>query len=885
MAEQNVFDQFDGAATPSVPISSIQPVIAAPKDTPREAPTGYRYNAAGNVEFIPGGPADPNAPGQAGTGEESKNVGYYIRAMGANRLYENQGIGPRNIFGQSFKDEFPDLANTLVSGDARQVADAAQSSFVEAVLRSDSGAAIPENEIVQGRARYFPQPGDREDVIAAKKQFREQALAGVIARAGTQAPKAFSTWNNLLTKYQQQEADAAESTAPGAPEIQVAEGGTYSTDADFKARQDSIDAWSATQGKPFDQALIEFNATMQAKGYGEASADTIEALQWYEENVPGDRGAAQWRLPITGTKEEGGPGQLSAIGSGAISGYTAGLGEEIVQQFDPDAAAKLEAARQYGQENYPGTTLVSEIASGVLSPINKLTKIPGAGAPIEEVIKQGVKQGAIYGGAYGGGDYAPDVGLVERIPGVIGGTVAGATGGYVGGKYVTPAVTSAVEKYVAPVVSRLITPSAAQAIPAAEAAGIPLITSDIVKPRTWFGRWTQETLEKIPVIGTGGARSAQREAREAAITKLYDDFNAGTAEIDDITGDFLKVRGEQIGKLTREKGDVINKVSGSPVDVTDTITVIDSGIAKYGNLESYQPLIAKLQSFRNDLLSGDMRKIELTRKAIGDALGDDTLKPVSTELKKIVRDIYPALREDMGRHIKQFGEAGDFAKWRSANAALSDFATDLENATIKRVLAKGNATPEEAKSLLFSKKPSEVRALFGSLSEEGKKNARALIVQDMVERAGGIDSISPARFITQLKNSGKKNGVAFEPTEVARLDGLLRALQFTRRADQAAVTTPTGQALLPVLATGGAAYLSPAAGAAGLILSTIMASARIYETKAVKNLLISLSRTAPGSKAEQNVLGSLAKVLSQEAGREGGEAASETMARPTVPTS
>jgi len=151
MAEQNVFDQFDGAATPSVPISSIQPVIAAPKDTPREAPTGYRYNAAGNVEFIPGGPADPNAPGQAGTGEESKNVGYYIRAMGANRLYENQGIGPRNIFGQSFKDEFPDLANTLVSGDARQVADAAQSSFVEAVLRSDSGAAIPENEIVQGR--------------------------------------------------------------------------------------------------------------------------------------------------------------------------------------------------------------------------------------------------------------------------------------------------------------------------------------------------------------------------------------------------------------------------------------------------------------------------------------------------------------------------------------------------------------------------------------------------------------------------------------------------------------------------------------------------------------------------------------------------------------
>lgn len=888
MAEQSVFDQFDGAATPSVPISSIQPVIAAPRDNQYEGErVGISISGEERAQRAEVRDIDEKTQDRIDKYRESffgkTEVKDYREVLNATQqivsLAQREGSAMGSLASIFSYMKVLDPSSTVREGEAAS---------------AQNAAGIPDrirnyyNNLLSGDPLSPAQRADMANVaitLYGSRANNYNSLAniyrGLISNYGGDPDEQGVVLAVQLEPFAPDQAPSEQ----GSADIRVAEGGTYSTDADFKARQDSIDAWSATQGKPFDQALIEFNATMQAKGYGEAGADTIEALQWYEENVPGDRGATQWRLPITGTKEEGGPGLLSAIGSGAISGYIAGLGEEIVQQFDPDAAAKLEAARQYGQENYPGTTLVSEIASGVLSPINKLTKIPGAGAPIEEVIKQGVKQGAIYGGAYGGGDYAPDVGLVERIPGVIGGTVAGATGGYVGGKYVTPAVTSAVEKYVAPVVSRLITPSAAQAIPAAEAAGIPLITSDIVKPRTWFGRWTQETLEKIPVIGTGGARSAQREAREAAITKLYDDFNAGTAEIDDITGDFLKVRGEQIGKLTREKGDVINKVSGSPVDVTDTITVIDSGIAKYGNLESYQPLIAKLQSFRNDLLSGDMRKIELTRKAIGDALGDDTLKPVSTELKKIVRDIYPALREDMGRHIKQFGEAGDFAKWRSANAALSDFATDLENATIKRVLAKGNATPEEAKSLLFSKKPSEVRALFGSLSEEGKKNARALIVQDMVERAGGIDSISPARFITQLKNSGKKIGVVFEPTEVARLDGLLRALQFTRRADQAAVTTPTGQALLPVLATGGAAYLSPAAGVAGTVLSTIMAGARAYETKAVKNLLISLSRTAPGSKAEQNVLGSLAKVLSQEAGREGGEAASETMARPTVPTS
>jgi hypothetical protein len=88
-------------------------------------------------------------------------------------------------------------------------------------------------------------------------------------------------------------------------------------------------------------------------------------------------------------------------------------------------------------------------------------------------------------------------------------------------------------------------------------------------------------------------------------------------------------------------------------------------------------------------MSGDIAKIELTRKAIGDALGDDTLKPVASELKKVVNDIYPALRQDMGRHIQQFGEAGDFAKWRAANAALSDFATDLENCNHKACASKG----------------------------------------------------------------------------------------------------------------------------------------------------------------------------------------------------
>ena len=871
-------------------------VIPAAPEKPekaKEPPSGYRFNAQGGLEFIPGGPADPNAPKSGDlkpTESQSKTLQLLTRiAGGANDIKNTLAINPeaqqagiletlsRDVLGEG-------VITRSLSGEDRRIVTDAQGNMLDALLTLGTGAAYNEEQKIANRTSYFPQYGDSQREIAIKNERMKQAIEAARIAAGPLAQDFDKSIAPLLSVVEGTVNKDAAGREIVPPELRVAQGAEYSTDADFRRREENARAWSATQGLPFDQALEKFNTDMRALGYEEAGPETINVLKIWEKDFPGERNKVQWKLPESGVRESGAPGAAAAIGSGLVTGVSAGLGEEFVNLFDADAAAKLEAVKQYGREEYPLTTLASEVVGGVISPINKI--IPGAPAmaPAREAITQTAKQAALYGGLAGAGEAAPDAGIIERIPSAVFGAATGGAAGAAGQRYITPAVTSAVENYIAPVVSRLITPTAGEAISAAETAAIPLITSDIVRPKTWFGRWTQETLEKIPIIGTGGARSAQREAREAAITKLHDDFNAGTAEIDDITRDFLKVRGEQIGKLKREKGTVLDKVSGTPVDLTDTLAVIDNGIARYANLENYRPLVSKLQSFRKDLLSGDITNIELTRKVIGDALSDDTLRPVASELKNVVNDIYPALREDMGRHIQRFGEAGDFAKWRSANAALSDFATDLENSTIKRVLAKGNATPEEAKSLLFSKKPSEVRALFGSLSEEGKKNARALIVQDMVEKSGGIDELSPAKFTTQLKQSAKKIGVAFEPAEVARLDGLLRALQFTRRADKAAVTTMSGQQLLPFAATGGVSYFSPGTG---MLLAAIMTGARAYETKAVKNLLVALSRTAPGSKAEQNVLGSLTRVMSQEAGRkgaEGGQAVTESMAPPEVPT-
>jgi hypothetical protein len=95
----------------------------------------------------------------------------------------------------------------------------------------------------------------------------------------------------------------------------------------------------------------------------------------------------------------------TAAGAAAIRGYTSNLGEEILSGFSPEAAAKLQAAGEYGMENYPLTSMLAEIPSSVFSPLNKVTKfIPGG--PVVRDIFEGV--------TYGAGEGRPDASALER---------------------------------------------------------------------------------------------------------------------------------------------------------------------------------------------------------------------------------------------------------------------------------------------------------------------------------------------------------------------------------------------------------------------------------------------------------------------------------------
>jgi hypothetical protein len=119
---------------------------------------------------------------------ERNNAAFLIRAMGANNDYETTGLGARSYPGELVHEYAPGLLNQLpgVIGNSpeRQAADKAQLEFISAILRSDSGAAIPPEEIAQAQKLYFPQPGDSDEAVAQARNARLRAIAGLGEKSG-----------------------------------------------------------------------------------------------------------------------------------------------------------------------------------------------------------------------------------------------------------------------------------------------------------------------------------------------------------------------------------------------------------------------------------------------------------------------------------------------------------------------------------------------------------------------------------------------------------------------------------------------------------------------------------------------------------------------------
>lgn len=136
-------------------------------------------------KVLQGGPQSVN-PYFTGKMNEQQNKDslYSQRMINAELVLSNPSVeGAALSRVQRGAANVPFVGNSLVSSDYQRY-DQAQRDFINATLRRESGAAISQSEFDNANKQYFPQPGDKPEVIQQKALNRRAAIEGFAAGGG-----------------------------------------------------------------------------------------------------------------------------------------------------------------------------------------------------------------------------------------------------------------------------------------------------------------------------------------------------------------------------------------------------------------------------------------------------------------------------------------------------------------------------------------------------------------------------------------------------------------------------------------------------------------------------------------------------------------------------
>ncbi|EED7542177.1 lytic transglycosylase domain-containing protein [Salmonella enterica subsp. enterica] len=399
-----------------------------------------------------------------------------------------------------------------------------------------------------------------------------------------------------------------------------------------------------------------------------------------------------------------------------------------------------------------------------------------------------------------------------------------------------------------------IAPEAQQAIQFANAADVPLHTTDVLQPNSRVGRMAQTTAENIPFAGTSTMRANQQEAR----SQLVDEFASRFGEYDpSIVVGSLKAKSSGIRRAAGNRLEQVqNSMAGVNIQPSKAIQQIDTEIASLQKLGKVadNDTISKLQAYRDELtrnagasgpMAMDLQQLSGLRSQFRqDVKGERTVLP--NRSNAAIQRIYNAMTSDIDSAIGQNLGNDTLRRYKQANAIYADEANKLQNTRLKNAIMKGDLTPEVVNNMLFSKNKSEIQNLYRSVGQTGRAQMRNGIIGKAMEKSGG----SPDQFLRQVNLMSNQTGIAFKGRDAAYLKGMKNYLESTKRAGQAGVTTPTGQQTIPFI-LGIGTVTNPAlvgvSGGYGLL-------ARMYESEPARNALLRLANTPRGSTAFEKAL-------------------------------
>ncbi|MGI9499790.1 MAG: hypothetical protein ACR2P3_07115 [Geminicoccaceae bacterium] len=184
-------------------------------------PTGFRFKEASDpmqgVEAIPGGPADRMSPEAAAKTQLVAQGATDVRSA-REMIINSDGSINRKLLGAA---NVPIIGGPVPGSDGVLLF-SLMFNAVNAQLRAESGAAVPEQEVIRGMDRFLPSPFDNEETVNSKLDRLEGLLDGTLKASGREA--APTTEATL---------PAADSLSTGA--LEAAEPASPATQEDFDA--------------------------------------------------------------------------------------------------------------------------------------------------------------------------------------------------------------------------------------------------------------------------------------------------------------------------------------------------------------------------------------------------------------------------------------------------------------------------------------------------------------------------------------------------------------------------------------------------------------------------------------------------------------------------
>jgi hypothetical protein len=448
---------------------------------PRSAPpSGYRFNAAGNLEKIPGGPGDKK-PGGSGALDSLVN-----QIKETQRLFREGPGQTKGIAG--IKDLLPgSLVNTNGQFDvaASQLEDQAATAFKVPGMgaQSDADAAriarsskpdrfnsdAANEQLFKGlRARVDAMRASQGLPPADWNAQEAAAMAQGVAPSQQQQPAAMIPGAGTPPQPPQGPAGYDVGSVAGAPTGAPSAGGNFASAAGVAMAKKLSDAYTRGAG------VQELNTLLADNGFQTFSDPaTIAAIA--------KRGRLNFAPPVADDTRGAVGKVLGSMADSAGGAYAMSAADALTAgTLDNIAGGQSGLAMDYARQQYPGASLAGTVTGGALAAGGAELGLARAGLTAGRAALGG---DALYGAAYGAGS-TDDGG--SRMLGALGGGVGGLAGG-MAGRGLARGVGSAF---------RGVQNADARGL---RAAGVPLTTGQALGG---VAKGVEDRLSGVPVIGS-----------------------------------------------------------------------------------------------------------------------------------------------------------------------------------------------------------------------------------------------------------------------------------------------------------------------------------------------------------------------------------------------